>query len=271
MIAEKLQHRNNPIFRFGILLTTIFFMLGSQTACTSTRLPPYEATYATKVSGIKIKGVRKFQQTDTDTYKLSWKARVLWMKLDEWSEFTIVDDKVRPLSYHYTRKGLGSDRPVHIYFNWDTMQATGKKGNKEYQFAINENTLDKLSYQIQMQIDLIENKDKKAFSFDVANYNGLRNYQFDYKGTETIECELGDQQTLVFERNTASKNIKLWISSQQNYLPVRIDQIDDKDHYTAKITRWDSEVIEEPRFTTSNMRLNNAQNIVESDNLEQDF
>ena len=42
-----------------ISLLVILLLTTSQIACTSTPLPPYEATYTTKLRGIKIKGVRK--------------------------------------------------------------------------------------------------------------------------------------------------------------------------------------------------------------------
>lgn len=219
---------------------TILLLTVSQVACTSTRLPPYEATYTTKLRGIKIKGVRKFESTGENSYRISWTAKALWMRLNEWSEFEIVDKKVRPVSYHYTRKGLGTDRPIHVYFDWDAMRANGSKGDNKYEFDLQPGVLDKLSYQVQMQLDLLADPQLKALEYSVANYSGLRSYRFDFATSETIDTRLGARDTLVFQREKKDSTIKLWIAPQQNFLPVKIEQIEDGDSNVVMIRSWES-------------------------------
>jgi len=225
-------------------LLTIVLLTASQVACTSTQLPPYEATYTTKLRGIKIKGVRKFEATSESTYRISWTAKALWMKLNEWSEFEIIDEKVRPLSYHYTRKGLGTDRPIHVYFDWANMQVKGSKGSKKYTYELQPGVLDKLSYQVQMQLDLIRAPQTRAFDYTVANYAGLKNYRFAYTNNETIETRLGSRETMVFERNKRDRTIRLWISPEQNYLPVKIEQLEDGDSNVVEIKSWESKSLQ---------------------------
>lgn len=220
---------------------TIILLAVSQVACTSTRLPPYEATYTTKLRGIKIKGVRKFESIGENSYRISWSARALWMKLDEWSEFEIVDRKVRPISYHYTRSGLGTDRPIHVYFDWKNMKASGGKGDKEYAFDLQPGVLDKLSYQVQMQLDLIANPGRPELGYTVANYNGLRDYLFAYSKKERIDTRLGERDTLVYQREKKDSTITLWIAPAQNYLPVKIEQEEDGDSNVVVIRSWDSQ------------------------------
>jgi len=237
------------------LVTTlcIGMLLLSQTACTATQLPPYEATYTAKLRGIKIRGLRKFEEIDKDTYKLSWRAKALWMRLDEWSVFKVVDEKVIPVSYHYTRKGLGSDRPVHVYFDWENMKVRGSKGDKKYHFDLEENVLDKLSFQVQLQIDLLQNNKLTAANYRIARYNRLSDYSFSYLQKERIDTELGPQQTLVFERKKNDGSTKLWISPEQNYLPVKIENVDDGKSNTILIRSWDSESIYNTRESVAQL------------------
>ena len=227
--------------RYLITPLCIGMLLISQTACTATQLPPYEATYTAKLRGIKIRGLRKFEEIDKDTYKLSWRAKALWMRLDEWSVFKVIDEKVIPVSYHYTRKGLGTDRPVHIYFDWEKMEASGSKGKNKYVFALEPNTLDKLSFQVQLQIDLLHNKQLASTNYRIARYNRLADYQFSYLHNESIDTELGAQNTLVYERKKKDGGTKLWISPEQNYLPVKIENVDDGKSNVMLIRSWDSE------------------------------
>lgn len=228
------------ITRFTILLTASLSLLVSQTACTASSLPPYEAEYTTKMRGLRINSERKFVETGENTYKLSWSAKALWMRISEWSEFEIVDDTVRPIAYHYKRKGLGSDRPIHVAFDWENMQATGSKGEKTFKFALEESSLDRLSFQVQMQLDLINNNSIKEFNYRIANYNGLRDYKFNFEKEENLSTRLGDFNTLVFRRDKKDTTIRLWMAPQQFYLPLKVQQTGE-DANTVVIKGWKSE------------------------------
>jgi len=215
-------------------------LLASQTACTATQLPPYEATYTAKLRGIKIKGLRKFEEIEKDTYKLSWQAKALWMRLDEWSIFKVIDEKVIPVSYHYTRKGLGTDRPVDVYFDWTSMKVSGSKGKNSYEFDLEPDTLDKLSFQVQLQLDLLMNKSFDSAHYRIAKHNRISDYQFNYIRDEKIDTELGVQNTLVFERTKNDGSTILWVSPEQNYLPIKIENIEDNKSNVMLIKSWNS-------------------------------
>ncbi|MBT5923708.1 MAG: hypothetical protein HOH29_08245, partial [Cellvibrionales bacterium] len=143
MALKTAQMPNSPISlvapKLPLILRSfiIALLLGVQLGCTATTLPPYEATYTTKLRGIKVNGTRKFESTTKDRYKVSWKAKALWMRLNEWSEFELIDGKqIRPISYHYTRKGLGTDKPIHIVFDWENMHVNASKGDKKARVGI---------------------------------------------------------------------------------------------------------------------------------------
>jgi len=217
-------------------------LLGTQLACTATTLPPYEAKYTTKLRGIKISGTRTFEAIEGNRYRVSWRAKALWMRLNEWSEFEIIDDQVKPLSYHYTRKGLGTDRPVHVYFDWENMQVSGSKGKNKYSFALEEGTQDKLSYQVQMQLDLLKKPEMSAVTYQVATHSTLKNYHFNFERKETIETALGDRETLLFVREKKDAAINIWLAPAHYYLPIQVVQTDeDGDKNSLIIRSWKSE------------------------------
>ena len=212
----------------------------SQLACTSSSLPPYEANYTTKLRGIRINTERQFLEIAENTYQLSWSAKLLLMRIKERSEFKIIDDKVVPISYRYTRKGLGSDRPIEVIFDWENMQAVGRKGDRVTNFALEPGTLDKLSFQVQMQLDLLNNREQTEFDYKIASHSGLRDYLFNYEKEEQLETKLGTFKTLVFRRDKKDSTIRLWMSPKQFYLPVKVQQTGD-DANTLVIKSWKSE------------------------------
>ncbi len=221
-------------------LTGMLMLLVSQAGCTASSLPPYEANYTAKMRGIRINSEREFVETGENTYKLSWSAKALWMRIKEWSEFKIIDDKVIPISYHYTRKGLGSDRPVHVYFDWEKMQASGEKGKKKYSYPLEPGTVDKLSFQVQMQLDLIRNSSLQSMEYKVAAHSGLREYKFTLEGQESLKTNLGKFDTLVFRRDKKDSTIRLYMSPEQYYLPIKVEQTGE-DANTVVLKSWKSD------------------------------
>lgn len=259
MMSPMISLKTEGIKRLFVALISTFAMLASQTACTASSLPPYEAEYTTKMRGLRINSDRKFIEIGENTYRLSWKAKALWMRISEWSDFEIVDDQIRPISYHYTRKGLGSDRPIHIEFDWENMQAKGSKGDKEYTFTLDSNSLDRLSFQVQMQLDLINDKTLKEFNYRIANYNGMRDYRFEFEKNESVDTRIGTFDTLVFKRDKKDSTIRLWMSPKQFYLPVKVQQTGD-DANTVVIRGWKSEKEHDETLPSIN-----KSNLIESD------
>ena len=246
----------------------VALLLGIQLGCTATTLPPYEATYTTKLRGIKINGVRKFESTTNNRYKVSWKAKALWMRLNEWSEFELIDGKqIRPISYHYTRKGLGTDKPIHIVFDWDNMLINASKGDKQYQFTLEPNTLDRLSYQVQMQIDLLINPESKELNYTVANHDKLARYDFNFEQQEVIETELGKSLSKVFKREKKDKITRIWLSSEQYYVPVKIEQTEGKQSSVIAIKQWQSKADKSGASLITLIPAPLRQNIIGSPNL----
>ena len=227
--------------RFLLRSLSIAFLLGVQLGCTATTLPPYEATYTTKLRGVKITGTRKFENTGDNKYKVSWKAKALWMRLNEWSEFELIDGKrIRPISYHYTRKGLGTDKPTHILFDWENNIINASKGDDEYQFALEPNTLDRLSYQVQMQIDLLIKPDSEQLNYIIANHDRLARYVFNFEKQEVIATELGDTLSRIFKREKRDKTTRIWLSQEQYFVPVKIEQTEDNKSSVIAIKNWKS-------------------------------
>lgn len=229
------------MLRLFLKITALVLLLISQTACTSTQIPPYEAQYTTRLKGIKITGTKKFKAIGQNHYEIRWEARALWMRLKEWSEFKIVDGQVVPLSYHYTRKGLGSDRPISVIFDWENNMVRGAKGDKAYSYPTELGMQDKLSYQVQMQLDLLKDKDAQQITYNVASYNRAKDYQFDFKRDETLKTKIGSVDTKFYQRVKKDKTISIWVSEDHYYVPMIVEQVEDGGRYKVKIKSWDAD------------------------------
>ena len=222
-------------------LLAILLLLSSQLACTATTLPPYEASYNTTLRGIQIEGKRKFEQLDGDRYRLSWRAKALWMKLDEWSEFKIVDGQVRPLRYHYSRKGIGRERPVQLDFDWNAATIHSRRGDSRQQIPLTAGTLDKLSYQIQMQLDLSRQVSQPQLHYRVADHRKIKDYHFVYQGQAPLETKLGEIDSSIYSREKANNETRIWPSPRPHHQPQRNEWRKGDKKSTATIKSWRSE------------------------------
>ncbi len=220
-------------------LLLVIALLTSQIACTATSLAPYEATYTTKLKGIKVTGVRKLVKTEANRYRMSWKARALWMRLEESTEFEVIEGRyVRPITYEYKRRGLGSDRPIRIDFDYATNTVHGSKGNRSYDFALQPHTQDKLSYQVQMQLDLMHEPNQPLLDYAVAGHNRIKQYAFNHTVDETLETAIGEDIASVYVRKKTDSATYLWLSPQRGYLPVKIEQHEDGKKTSVDIKNW---------------------------------
>lgn len=198
-----------------------------QYGCTANPIAPYEAQYSTKIKGIKVKATRKLEHLGNRQYRVSWQAKALWMQLKEWAEFQIIDDGVlMPISYHYRRKGLGSDRPIDIIFDHSNKKIRTRKGDKEAILDLPPRAYDKLTYQVQLQLDLQQNPAAESLEYVVANSHRLKHYRFTRQGSEPMNSAVGPTNALIFQKSGDNGLTTLWVSPESQYLPVAIQQRD---------------------------------------------
>lgn len=231
------QSKQFPILtKWLIIILVLFYQIG----CAATVLTPYEAKYTTRLNGIKISGKNKLEIISDQNYRVSWNAKIFWMEVNEWSEFELINDnQIRPLSYHYIKKGFGSSEPIHIYFDWQNHSQTIIKGSKESHYSVAPGTHDKLSYQIQMQVDLSEKPNSKVLNYKINTDGGkLRHYDFNFQGEEIIETKLGDALALIYTKSDSKRETKIWIAPERDYLPVKIEHIEKGHSSILSIKSW---------------------------------
>ena len=84
---------------------------------------------------------------------------------------------------------------------------------------ISDITHDKLSYQIQMRIDLFKEPSVRSLNYLVADHDKTRKYLFSNKNK--IKKELIDQTSVIFERNEKNKTTRIWFSIDQDFIPEK--------------------------------------------------
>ena len=114
-------------------LATLALTLAAGSA-SALELTPFSASYAADMKNIPVNGeaVHSLQQNADGSWHLSFSASMFVARLTEESSLQVVDEQIRPLSYHYERRGLGRGKEITQQFDWQQGQVTGeyKDGEK---------------------------------------------------------------------------------------------------------------------------------------------
>ncbi|TCK08613.1 DUF3108 domain-containing protein [Marinobacterium mangrovicola] len=218
-------------------LSTLLFVLNGMfisaalaPAVSADTLTPFRATYTANLdAGVELNAnaYRELRQQDDGTWIFDSTADAVVARQHEASHFTYSDDQIQPLKYRYERKLLGRERLVDLKFNWAKSRVTTTVEEKPWSMKIPDGTQDKLSYQLQLRLDLAAGK--KELVYEVADGGLLSEYRFRVIGEETVETPAGKFNALKVERvrgEDAKRTTHLWFAPELEYLIVKLYQVE---------------------------------------------
>ncbi|GAA0682247.1 DUF3108 domain-containing protein [Marinobacterium maritimum] len=205
-------------------------LLGSLPAQADTaQLPAFKATYTTAFDmGISLSGeaVRQLQQTANGQWRFSSEAAAMMAGISETTRFNYYpSEPIQPVSYRYHRKVLGKSRKASVDFDWDKLSVTTVVKDKPWKMQVPTGTQDKLSYQLQMRLDLLAGKTEMTYS--VADGGKLKEYRFKVTGEEEIDTPYGRYNAVRVMRDRgedADRETLIWLAPELDYLIVRLEQ-----------------------------------------------
>lgn len=222
----------------GFFLCRIFLAVVLLTSASPSLAVPqsYSALYQIEADGMSLgKLERTLKQSADDSYILKTKTYVtgFWAifikdRVNEESRFAMVDGKLIPKSYHYTKKKKGKLIKESIIFNTDkgTIVSSSDSGKQSFPFTGSES--DKLFYQFRIREAL--RRGESELQFSVIDRMRLRSYRFKAGQLEVVDTPMGKIEAVRVERiNEETRKTVLWFAPSLDYLPVKIVQ-DTGDH-----------------------------------------
>jgi hypothetical protein len=194
-------------------------------------LRPFEASYAFIWNGFTA-GVSTFalrQESERDwTYVNRNQPRGLARLYSKasWtltSRMSVGPEGVRPLLYTATDPDSGASKG-EVHFDWDANRATGVAEGKKVDMALRPGVQDDLSLQISLIYALSNEQMPKGISlFDVT---GIRDYNFERLGTETLHTPVGDIETIIYRshKTYSPRSNRYWCAPAFGYVPVQVEQ-----------------------------------------------
>lgn len=224
------------------------------------RIRPYHASYkASWKAGIPISGKaeQKLQQTDEGQWKLSFSAKTFFIKITEDSHFQWQNSTIQPEHYEYHRSGLVKPRKAILDFDWQQQRVTNNVQSKPWKMPLATDTLDKLSYQLQLRQDLLQGKEE--LSYVIADGGKAKEYRFQQVGEALLETDLGTFKTVIIDRirqDDSPRHTRLWLAPDWDFLPIKLQQ-KEKDGQVYEMLLKDATMADQPVKGNKDTPLNN--------------
>ena len=214
----------------GCWLTMVSLSATTLAAVEPTELKPFRATYVARYDGLPLKatGTRELSSNGDGHYQLDSAATAVLVQVAETSQFELQQGRILPATYHYQRTGLGKNKTRSGKFDWQQMTYA----EKEQTSVLTPGTLDKLSYQLQLRLDvasaLANHTNQQQFDYVIADKTRRRHYEFQIAARESLPTPLGDLATVRLERlqdpEDKARITQLWLAIDHEFVLVKLIQ-----------------------------------------------
>ena len=209
------------------ILSALLLLAGTAIADTDTQitLKPYQAVYSTKVRGVSADMQQTLSKNDQQQWQVKSYASVLFADIEERATFTEADNQVIPLSYDYINQ-FSSKRNSKLVFNPEQQTVIDRLHSKEY-LPLPENSYDRLSFQTQLHLDVINTADFTKKTYHLVDRSKLKTYEVSKLAEETIVTPLGTFTAIKFKQRRPGKDghTLIWLAKDRDYFLLRVERI----------------------------------------------
>lgn len=218
--------------RLALGLSSLIFALSAWAGDINT----YSASYSAKFNGMEIEAHHRLEQLDSGQYRETLKAKNFLGKINEQALFEVAENQtITPLEYSYQRSLIGVKRAEKQVFNWQAQQLQYSKKDQTKTIELRPGALDIITHKVQLRRDL--QAGKKILSYPVISRGKLKQYDYQVVGKEVLNTALGPLNTILVQRirEDNSRQTKIWLATDWNYLAVRLEQIEDGESHEMRI------------------------------------
>ena len=241
--------KKGAVVRF---IPILFLALFASLAWATTPPETFVARYTLSIESVQFgETERKLEKLPsgeflytTRNYATGVTAMLLKDHITEQSRFRFVKGQFQPVEYRYERNGGKKTKLRSARFDWQAKQVEGNHDGEAWQLPVKPGTMDRLLYQLAASYDL--QKQRKRFSYQVADHGELKTYDLTMAGVETVDTPLGSLKTMKLQRIDGEYETTLWMAKDLAYLPVRIEHTEDGKRYRAELKEMSGLVLTKP-------------------------
>lgn len=218
MLIKQLNHS----LLIARLVAIIIASLALPTAADNSPIPMFKANYQADIKGFRVKATRELTTHTNGEQSLRFKATSMIASMEEHTRFNWEEGRLQALQYSYRRNVIGKEdvRDIHFDHNQKSIRSSGKA------IAYSPDVLDNLSYQLQLQQDLRQNKSNLSYS--VISKSGTKQKHFKRSTEELLETPLGTLRTVKVSlaRDNNKRETYIWFAKDWDYTLVRFEQFE---------------------------------------------
>jgi len=243
MLAFTIKHQC-----FQVKQGTLFILMCLLSfSSLGTELLPHKATYTANIKkGVSIKGeaVRELKQLNKNQWLYRFDVESFAADIQESSTFELKEGHISPLKYKYKLSPfLASKRKREVTFDWKNKRAHSTYKKKKWTIeSIPQNSQDRLSYQLQMLLDVKAGKQEMVFP--IAHKGKVKESHFRVLREEPLQTALGTMNSIVVEKvraKTKKRKTLLWFAKDHAFLLLKMTQVE-KDGEEYEINLKSAEV-----------------------------
>ena len=198
--------------------------------------------YAKNTKAARV--VRSLSRLEDNSYEYRSETRTvgliaLFKKLHivESSHLLLEDRLLKPLRYSYQRTGHRKNRDVSIEFNRETNRIKNTINGDFWHLPLESAVMDKLLYQLAIMYDL--QNGQTPVSYLIADGGGLKTYNFEKLGEETVETPLGSFNTIkmIRHRPDSSRKSIFWCAPELGFLQVKVEHTEKDGSTTVAVIK----------------------------------
>lgn len=232
------QRFRRQAFSFTLALTSVWLLLsaGLTQAGAGTALKPYRATYSIVRDGMAAEVTRELRHSAENEWTLNDSARILFARFSETARVTLDDLQVIPKSYRY-EQSPGNSKDQTIHYDWKNLRAHIEVDSGTRQAELKVPTYDKLSYQMQLRLDLLAGQLPTSKTYDLVDRGRHKQYRVERVGEQTITAGKRQIHTVKLRQTTAGKDREtfVWVAPDLDYLIVRMERNEDDEQIEMQL------------------------------------
>ena len=204
------------------------------TTLAAIQLDPFEAQYSLYAKGVVVASItRRLAEFDDNSYEYRSETKTTGLvalfkrvRVVETSRFSLQGQQLRPDYYSYARSGGKEKRDVSVLFDWTDNRIKHTINGESWQMPAQPGVMDKLLYELAIRHDV--DNGHSPVVYQVADGGGIRTYNFERLGEETISTPLGTHETIkmVRRKSNSGRVTVFWCAKDLDFLAVQVEFIE---------------------------------------------
>ncbi|MBR9883367.1 MAG: DUF3108 domain-containing protein [Oceanospirillales bacterium] len=192
-----------------------------------------DLSYRVDWKGLSLESTRRIERLDTGGWQARNLSSLLFMTIEENSQFELRDGLIQSRSYNYQRKGMSKKQNLKLEFaEGYGYRAFSPKGDGRVSHPAP--LFDLLNHQVQLRIDLACSAPRDEYVYDIARRSRVSEYRYRRVGEESVTTPAGTFNALRLERGDAGDRLdQVWLAPKLGYLIVKL--VHQEDDETAEL------------------------------------